>query len=131
MSVTFSPNVTLTAVTLRNGVAMTANNHGAGTSFATFKGKLMAVLFAGAPGGDAAANFTANIYAHYNSTAGGGAAIANFTQVTNAAASIQRVEIDMRDQGNNVYLSSLVNVAGTNFTAPIALVIYGSNSANG
>jgi hypothetical protein len=131
MSLTFSPNVTLSAVTLRNGVAMTANNHSVGTSFATYKGKLMAVLFAGAPAGDAAANFTANIYAHYNSTAGGGAAIANFTQVTNAAASIQRLEIDLRDRGNNVFLSSLVNVAGTNFTAPIALVIYGSNSANG
>ena len=131
MSVTFNPNAVLTAVTLRNGVAMTANNHGTGTSFATFKGKLMAVLFAGAPAGDAAANFTANIYAHYNSTAGGGAAVANFTQVTNAAASIQRLEIDTRSLGNNVFLSSLVNVAGTNFTAPIGIVIYGANSANG
>jgi hypothetical protein len=131
MSVTFAPNAVLTQVTLRNGVAMTANNHGAGTSIASFKGKLMAVLFAGAPGGDAAANFTANIYAHYNSTAGGGAAVANFAQVTNAAASIQRIEIDTRALGNNVFLSSLVNVAGTNFTAPIGIVLFGANSANG
>lgn len=128
MAFIYDVNSTLSAVTLRTGAEVTANNHSTGTSIASFKGSLMVVLTDRAPNGDAAANYTLNVYSSTASSAGG-TLVASFSQVTNAAPSIQRVAVDTRNV--NVYLSTQINVAGTNFASNPVVVAYGINSANG
>lgn len=130
--ITLNPNATLSAVTLLNGALVGANARLNGTSFATFKGKLMAVLTVPPVIGSGAVNVQVNVFSHSNNHAAGGASIAGFTLATNASpGSIQRLEIDTRALGTNVYLSAQSNVAGTNANAYPTLVVFGSNSANG
>lgn len=128
MPFTYDPNAELTSVTLRNGAIVGANNHSNGTDISTFKGKLMVVLTSAAPNGDAASNYTLNVYSHTNNHATG-TLVHAFTQVTNAAASIQRVAIDTRNV--NGFLSTLINVAGTNINATPIVVAYGTNASAG
>jgi len=126
MPATFNPNAVFTKVTLLNGALVGANARENGTSFATYDGKLMAILTVPPVLGTAPSNVQVNIFAHTNNHAAGGSAICNFTLATNATpGSIQYKEIDTRSLGTNVFLSALSNVAGTNVNAYPTLIVVG------
>lgn len=132
MSALFNPNAVLTKTTLLNGALVGANARENGTSFATYKGKLMAVLTVPPVIGSAPVNVQCNIFAHSNNHAAGGSSIVGFTLATNATpGSIQYREIDTRNLGTNVYLGAQCNVAGTNCNAYPTLVIVGFASSAG
>lgn len=126
----FFPNAQLTKVTLLNGALVGANARENGTSFATYDGKLMAVLTVPPVLGDAPSNVQVNIFAHTNNHAAGGTSVVGFTLATNATpGSIQYREIDLRNLGTNVYLGAQCNVAGTNCNAYPTLVVVGFTAA--
>jgi hypothetical protein len=130
--ITLNPNATLSAITLLNSALVGANARENGTSVATFKGKLMCVLTVPPVIGSAPVNVQVNIFAHTNNHAAGGTSVVGFTLATNAATgSIQRVALDTRTLGANVFLSAQSNVAGTNANAYPTLLVFGANSANG